>query len=108
MLYIKLIGIGLVITILGYFIYEYNHMKEELITKDALISTLGSEIAVQNAAILNMKTVSDKREETGKTIVQEAHVIAKIQVQKAQVIYEATPSIPSDDCKSALALGNVK
>lgn len=108
MLYIKLIGIGLVIAVLGYFVYEYNHMKSELVSKDALITSLGSEIALQNAAVLNMKTVSDTREDLGKTIVQEAHVIAKVQVQKAQVIYEAVPSIPSDDCKSALALGNTK
>ena len=102
----KLIGLGVIVAICGYFIYHYNAMSNKIDEQNTTIIALNNDLAAQNAAVEQLKQISDAKIKAANDLLTEAKKNTIVQTAKAITIYKTLPSIPSDDCKSALILGN--
>lgn len=107
-LIIKLIALAVIVAIASYFVYNYNHMKSVIKEHEATITTLNNNIAAQNAAVDLLKKETDAKLALGAKALEEAKKNTVVLAGKATTIYKSLPSVPGNDCKSALILGNTK
>ena len=86
--------------------FYIRHLKSSLADMTTERDAAVQQVELQNRAINQMKIESDEREQKARDLVKEAEAKAAPHIQKAQIIYRTKPSVPGDDCKSAMALIN--
>jgi hypothetical protein len=102
----KLIAIGLIVAICSYFVYRYNEMSNKINEQKTAIIALNNDLAAQNAAIDSLKIQSDAKIKQANDLLAAAKKNTTIATAKAVTIYKTLPADPTDDCRSALILGN--
>lgn len=107
-LYLKLIGLGLVVVLVLSGVWYVRHLQTEVGALKADKAELSAKIQLQNAAVEKLKTDADARVAAGEVKVAAAETAASAARGRATIIYKSKPSTPNDLCKSALDLLNTK
>jgi hypothetical protein len=106
-LYTKLIAaVVTVTTVLGAWLYVQSLRSSvtKLTTENVVLS---SKLSEQNAAIETLKHDADARVQASAALVAAAKEETRKAAGRSTIIYKSKPSVPGDDCKSALNLLNM-
>jgi uncharacterized membrane protein len=83
-----------------------EEQKVTITQQQGVIKKLGEDIEVQNKAVEQLKTDTDKRLADAKVAIAAAQAKVKVNKQRAVDINKATPKFPADLCRSADTLIN--
>ena len=81
-----------------------RHLQGNIVKLNNEVFVLQSAINDQNKSIDKMKKDGDAREQKLIVLQSEAKIKSSVQMKKATVIYKSVPSVPGNDCLSALEL----